>query len=127
MKIIICGSRTIKDKDRVFAILDEFHRAIPITHVIVGGAAGADSIGEQWARERHITFGVFRPKWQRADGSTDRAAGYKRNSLMLSKEPEMVIAFVDRPIKESKGTYDMINKANSAGVEHHVFRLRESF
>lgn len=51
-------------------------------------------------------------------------AGLRRNQEMLNvlrnsrneSEELMVIAFTDKPLKESRGTYDMVERAELAGV-----------
>lgn len=124
MKIIICGSRTINinHKTKVYAVLDRLHAEHEFTEVIVGRAKGADTIGEMWARERGIEVKPFPAQWKKPDGTTNRAAGYQRNSVMIAQEPELVIALIDKPLAESRGTNDTINKAKAKGIPTRVFR-----
>lgn len=48
-------------------------------------------------------------------------AGLRRNQLMLdSFKPDLVVAFVDKPLASSRGTNDMVERAVKAGIDVHV-------
>jgi hypothetical protein len=42
MRVLVCGGRNYTDFPTVYDVLDEIDRKRRITHVITGGAAGAD-------------------------------------------------------------------------------------
>lgn len=35
---------------------------------------------------------------------------------MIEQEPDLVLAFADKPLTQSKGTFDMVKRARKAGV-----------
>lgn len=104
MKTIIAGSRTYTDTNSfVFALkklykLDGFRG---ITEFVVGGANGADTIGENFAKLSNTPFKKFLPEWDKY--GCPRAA-YKRN-LAMAKYADRLIAFWDG---KSTGTEHMI-------------------
>ena len=58
MKLIIAGSRTFTDYQRLCQVLaPDRHR---ITQVITGGARGADQLGYRWAWKHTIRHQLFR-------------------------------------------------------------------
>ena len=103
MKVAVIGSRTFNDYDK----LNETLKKYEISLVVSGGAKGADSLGEQYAKENKIPTMIFLPDWKRHG----RAAGMIRNTDII-EAAEMVIAFWDGT---SKGTKDSILKADKLG------------
>lgn len=108
MKIAIIGSRTFVDeqrgKERINKILTDNN--ILVNEVISGGAKGADSIAEIFAKENNIPITIFKPDW-----SIGRHAGLLRNSQIID-ECDVVIALWDG---KSNGTKDSIKKAEKSG------------
>ena len=113
-RILVCGGRDYKDRDRVFAELDRINEACgdPIC-VIAGGATGADAFAEEWARSKigkreGISFHGFKANWK----ELGRAAGPIRNQKMIDRgKPNLVLAFPG-----GRGTADMIHRAEEAGI-----------
>ena len=103
MKVAVIGSRTFKDKERLFAVLSSNN----ITHIISGGAIGADTIAEQWAAANNIPVTIYKPDWEKFG----KSAGFIRNYDII-KDAEMIIAFWDG---ESKGTEHSLKYANKIG------------
>ena len=63
MKLIIAGSRTFTDYQRLCQVLaPDRHR---IAQVITGGARGADQLGYRWAWKHAIRHQLFRADWER--------------------------------------------------------------
>lgn len=119
MKVLIAGSRTVTQRPRVFRVLDRLHDEYQFTEVISGGARGADRLAAQWARERGLPLIEVHADWERHG----RSAGYRRNTEMLERGPQLVVAFVDRPWRESKGTAHTIRGAIDRQIPTRVFRL----
>jgi hypothetical protein len=123
MRVLVCGSRTFRENLIVFSVLNGLHLVesetdTGITTLIEGGAKGADALGAFWA---HSADGVehlcFPANWDQLG----KRAGPIRNQQMLDEgEPEMVLAFVDKPLAESRGTNDMVTRAKGAGVPTYV-------
>lgn len=108
MKVIVCGGRSFDDYERLERELDALHARHRFSIVIHGGARGADSFAEQWAKSRHVDIEKVPALW-RVHGN--RKAGPIRNAEMLKRAPELVIAFPG-----GNGTADMVRKACAAGV-----------
>ena len=106
MRAIVCGSRNYKDWELLYRVLD----GLGITHVIEGGARGADRLAREWALSRLIPLSTFDADW----GAHGKAAGGIRNQQMLDEgKPDLVVAF---PLAKSSGTWDMVRKAKAANV-----------
>lgn len=123
-RVLVCGGRDYDDIERVYGVLDAIHTRLPITHIISGGASGADSIGEAWSDERPVYLLRFPAAWTdletppvvkryRRDGTAyNAAAGGIRNQRMLDEgKPHLVVAFPG-----GSGTADMVRRALKAGV-----------
>lgn len=105
MRLAVIGSRTFKDRDRLYKILDG--NIDKIKMIISGGAAGADSLAHDWAKERGFPILIYYPKWYSMDGEFDRGAGFKRNYHII-RECDKVLCFWD---KLSKGTANSLDIA----------------
>lgn len=107
-RVLVCGGRDYSDVGQLFDVLDTAHAANPIVDVIHGNASGADSLAHEWAYRRRIRMRPFTADWKKHG----KAAGPIRNQRMLDEgRPDMVIAFPG-----GRGTADMIERANKAGV-----------
>jgi hypothetical protein len=108
MRILVCGSRHYSNRAHVYAVLDELHRATPITLLIHGAChlGGADILAEDWAKSRCVPYiGVpaDKTRWPRA--------GPERNAKMLGYKPHRLIAFPGHA-----GTASMIALARRDGI-----------
>lgn len=101
MKTIIAGSRTIKDKETVFDIID--NSFIKPTSVLCGMAYGVDWIGKLWAEQHNIEWFAYLPKWE----ELGKVAGHVRNQDMANDADAAIIIWDGK----SKGTMDMFNRA----------------
>jgi hypothetical protein len=113
VRVLICGSRDWSDYARIKADLLALQESRgPIALVITGGARGADLWGHTAARAFGIASTEFYADWDRHG----KAAGPIRNREMLDVgRPDLVLAYRTRP--DSRGTNDMIRKAQQAGIE----------
>ena len=115
MKLAVVGSRTFNDYELLKNELNEIHKVTPITLIISGGAKGADSLSERWARENNIETQIFKPMWEKFG----KQAGYLRNKdIVLGSE--QVIAFWDNI---SKGTLHSINIADHHEIPYKVVKF----
>ena len=118
MKLLVCGSRrmTSLDFDIVKAEIEKFRPSL----IIEGGAEGADHLAWQVAIELDIPYQEYKANWVKHM----KSAGAIRNQKMLDKgKPDHVLAF---PAPDSKGTWDMVNKAKKAGVPVTVVNINWS-
>ena len=128
LRIIIAGSRDFNDyellKREALNILKQNNRPKDTVKIISGTARGADTLGEQFAKEFGLEVKKFIPDWDRLG----KRAGYIRNAEMAKYATKddnngMLIAFWDG---KSKGTKHMIDLANRYGLEVHVVNYKES-
>lgn len=112
MRVIIAGSRTIRDASLVVrAIRDS---SFLVTRVLSGGARGVDAIGEEWARSRGIPVEYFLPDWTRG-----KRAGPERNRRMAAKAHALILVWDG----ESRGSASMLQEARAAGLKIHVLSV----
>ena len=121
MRVLVCGSRTFKTSFVSHMLSGEFNIARvrdsePFV-VIEGGAKGADECAALWAwsnRVHGVRHEQYKADWDRYG----KSAGYIRNQQMLDEgKPDLVVAFVDKPLVQSKGTFNMVHLARLAGVK----------
>jgi hypothetical protein len=131
LRVIIAGGRTFDDyatlrKESLRVIRET---AIKLTGnptiqkelvtIVSGCANGADTLGEQFAKEFGLKIQKFPANWDRYG----RRAGYMRNVDMAKFATEtseahgVLIAFWDG---QSKGTKHMIDTAKKMNIETHV-------
>ena len=78
-KVIIAGGRDFNDYERLkFYCNYILQNKMPNIEVISGGARGADSLGERWAKEYGYPLKIFKADWDKYG----RAAGHIRNKEM---------------------------------------------
>lgn len=132
MRVLVCGSRTIanpklKDRDTVRSELNYVANVLQQGYgtydcIIQGEAPGADLTAKAWAWRNGVPTADFPADWKRFG----KSAGPRRNALMLSEgKPDLVLAFIDKPLHESRGTRDMVAKAADAGVTVHIFDVTQ--
>ena len=80
--------------------------------IVHGAARGADQLAAQAARELGMRVEGHRADWD----THGKAAGAIRNQQMLDSGAQRVIAFVDKPLDQSRGTAEMVARARNAGV-----------
>lgn len=104
MKVLVCGGRDYSDYDELSQTLKDY----PISHIVMGGAKGADTLAGIYAQSMGITLSTYPANWD----LHPRTDGFIRNQMMIDEEsPDLVIAFPG-----GKGTEDMIKRAEKAGI-----------
>lgn len=111
-RVAVIGSRTFDDYEQLQSALNSLHKEKPITHIVSGGAKGADSLGEKWSKENDIPFVIFIPDWKKYG----RSAGIRRNKDIIDNS-DIVVAFWDG---ESRGTKNSIDRAKKADKPCHI-------
>lgn len=115
--VLICGSRTWTEADPINAILEAYRMSTADLTVLHGAAKGADSLAGFWGHRNADEVAEYPARWD----THGRSAGPMRNQEMLDKgQPDVVWAFIDKPLSESKGTADMVRRASKAGVPTYV-------
>lgn len=123
--VVITGSRSITERDKIFAKLDELLDPHEVYTLIEGEATGVDQICRDWADIHYVD--VKRMPIPQSYFETYKAgAGNRRNQDMLDKALQIAqqtklevlpIAMWDG---SSTGTLDMINRLKKAGLPVHV-------
>ncbi|MGE3537773.1 MAG: DUF4326 domain-containing protein [Candidatus Tectimicrobiota bacterium] len=112
MKLIIAGSRTFADYQRLCQVLaPDRHR---IAQVLTGGARGADQLGYRWAWKHVVRHQRFRAEWERFGTS----AGMRRNHQM-AQAGDVLVACWDG---QSPGTAHLIQCMEQLGKPVVVVR-----
>ncbi len=117
MKLAIIGSRSFEDYEFAVAQLHELIQKEKwvLTHIVSGGAKGADQIGERFALEHELELLLFKPDWKRFG----KRAGFMRNSDIIAHS-DAVVAFWDGA---SRGTKDSIDKAKALNKKVMVVHI----
>jgi hypothetical protein len=108
MKIGIIGSRTFNDYTLLVEVMNDYlnkGNELDCELVISGGARGADSMGEQWAKENNLPTLIFKPDWDKYG----KAAGFIRNKDIV-KNSDFVVAFWNGISKGTKSSIDLCVK-----------------
>jgi|WetSurMetagenome_2_1015567.scaffolds.fasta_scaffold77770_1 hypothetical protein len=114
MKVIIAGSRDIKDIFQVHNFINK--SPFKITEVISGGAAGVDKIGEMWARDHGVPIITFTPHYHSLNPIV---APLLRNVDMAKHADALIAVWKD----ESKGTKHMIDQMDKLKKPYIVLQI----
>lgn len=126
MRVLVTGSRHHTRESMRDALLEDLERIeapegkdLTIIH---GGAPGADEIAGEVADEWGANVYRFPAEWDYcASMGQRRMAGPLRNAEMLkTMKPDFVLAY---PLPDSKGTWDMVTKAQRAEVDIFVHNM----
>ena len=111
MRVIVAGSRGIKDYALVCRVIEDSN--LSITTLVSGGADGVDLLGERWAKERGVPIDRFNAQWD----LFGKKAGPYRNQKM-AEDADALVAIMVR--QGSRGTQDMIRRARTIGLRIHI-------
>lgn len=115
MKVIICGSRYLKDVALVARAVEAAPFRVDATRdeIVVGGAGGVDSAALDWAwGHRCATIRNMPADWDKHG----RKAGPIRNQEMV----DYADACIAIPCPKSKGTWDTVRRAEAKGIPVYV-------
>jgi len=104
-KLAIIGSRGFNDYTLLRSVLDPYKDVI--TLVVSGGAKGADSLAERWAKENGIQVKIFLPDWDKHG----KKAGLLRNDDII-KNSDGVVAFWDGSSRGTQHSIELAKKQN---------------
>lgn len=118
VRVIIAGGRDFTDYHKLKTYMNCLLQLLDKSQVeiISGGAKGADSLGERYAREFGYKLKRFPANWNKYG----KAAGPIRNkemALYAAEAKGVLVAFWDG---SSRGTYDMITRAEEYGLEVYI-------
>ena len=112
--IVVFGGRNFQEENVLFEALDTAlmqceERELRLL-IVEGGASGADALARAWAnyQDGAVDLATERADWR----SNGRAAGPRRNQLMIDKyQPDYFIS-----VPGGKGTADMARRCEAAGI-----------
>jgi hypothetical protein len=110
-RVLITGSRTWTDPDPITRVLNQLHSWQTDRLVIVHGACrnGVDAIADAWCRHNSVSAERHPADWQRHG----KAAGPRRNAVMVATKPALCLAFIR---DNSPGATGCANTAEKAGI-----------
>lgn len=119
ISLAIVGSRTFDNYDDVKAVIKVITDAndFNITEIVSGGARGADTFGEQYAKENEIKLTVFPAEWKKYG----KKAGFLRN-LKIIANCDVCVCFWDG---ESHGTEHDIQLCEEINKPCYVWYYKE--
>ena len=112
MKLLIVGSRSIKDFDLSPYIPDG------VDEIISGGAGGIDSIAEKYADDHKISKHIIRPQYKRFG----KAAPILRNKEMVLLADEVLVIWDGR----SKGSLSTVKYAKEMNKNVNVITYEKT-
>lgn len=119
MIVLVCGGRDYNDYTNVFRTLYKIYGEHGITLIVHGGATGADSLAEKFAKEYEIPSLRVPAQWKKFGVP----AGPIRNAQMLDFmgiHPDLVVAFPGGP-----GTANMVKLARNTGIGFDILVVPE--
>ena len=109
-KVIIAGSRSFQNQPLLKEYADyKLSYIKDAIEIVSGGAKGADSLGERYAKEKGYLLKIFLADWEQYG----KAAGYLRN-VQMAEYADALLAFWDG---KSRGTMHMIQIAYNYGLK----------
>jgi hypothetical protein len=112
MKLGVVGSRSFRDYECMELELNVLSKTFNIDTIVSGGAKGADSLSERWAKENGKKTEIYLADWVRFG----KGAGMIRNRDIVSNS-DIIIAFWDGV---SNGTKNSIDRAKKRGIPLYV-------
>lgn len=109
MKLLVAGSRSIKDFDLSPYISSE------VDVIISGGSSGIDALSEKYADSHRISKYIIRPKYE----LYGRAAPLKRNEEMVEMADAVLVIWDG----VSKGARHTVRYSNKSGKSVVVVRV----
>lgn len=114
-KVIIAGSRDFNNFSKLKSVCDFLLKNFEKVTIVSGGAKGADSLGEEYAKLKGFKLKVYKADWKKYG----KGAGIIRNKEM-AKNADMLIVFWDG---KSKGTANMISLAEEANLQVNIISV----
>jgi hypothetical protein len=116
LKVLIAGSRTIRDKEFIEkAILSfPYYQKDKGTYFLSGGAAGVDTIGIDFIKKSTTHYEVILPEWE----AYGKKAGMLRNKVLVSL-CDCAIIIWDGVSRGTKNTLSLLFKEKKPFVLYY--------
>lgn len=120
MKVAIVGSRSFTDYKVFSDFMEDLteNEHLAIEEIISGGAKGADSLAEIYAKDKGIPIEIIRPDWN----AFGKSAGFIRNRDIIMR-CDVCVAFWDG---YSHGTKHDIDLCKEFGKQCYVKNTEEN-
>lgn len=122
-RVLVTGSRLLKDRELVDSTLDKILAEHPVLVVVHGACeTGADLLADDWVAARQSEGLDVRPERYHAPWRLlGKAAGPARNQEMCDEGADECVAF---PVQgaENKGTKDCVMRAVKCGIPARLIR-----
>lgn len=115
LKVIVAGSRHFTDYTAVKSALDYYLSNQKEVEIVSGCAQGADSLGEQYARENGLPVKRFPADWE----TYGRAAGPIRNKQMAEYADALVLFWNG----SSPGSKNMLENAKKMNIKIREIKI----
>ena len=106
MRLAVVGGRDFDNAALMWFVLERYAASV----IISGGARGADSLAEEYAKINELNFICYPPLVTKYD--TFAEAALARNKDIVNAA-DAVVAF---PTKKSRGTWHTVNYAKKKGI-----------
>lgn len=117
MKLAVVGSREFYNYELLKAILDPYRDKIDM--IVSGGATGADTLGQRYAKENGMSILIHYPDYKKYG---KKKAPIMRN-LKIAEDAEKMLAF---PLKVSVGTWHAIKAMEDLGKPVEIIDVEEN-
>jgi len=112
MRVVIGGDRNWSDEKTI----DKYIKTLPPNSMVIhGDGRGVDKIAGRMALKHGHSVMAVPANWEKFG----KSAGPIRNQHMLTPRPDLVVVF-HNDLENSKGTKDMIMRANKMGVRVEI-------
>ena len=110
---LVVGSRTFNDYSLMCNVLDHLLQNHKDIVIVSGGAKGADTLAERYAKEHGYALTIFKADWNKYG----KRAGFLRNEEMhkhIAKYKDKgVVAFWDGSSKGTAHNFELVLKYNN--------------
>lgn len=113
-RIAIVGSREFHNYEQLKEIINKFIHEDD--EIVSGGALGADSMAQRYAKEFGYNMHIYYPKYARYG----KPATFIRNKIIV-EHSDLVLAFYQKGRFQQGGTANTAKWARELGVELHEF------
>ena len=103
---MISGSRTATTAKDIEKLHEHLARLQP-THILHGGAKGADEIAEKWAKQNGIPTTIIKPNYAR----DNQAAPHLRNDELIKQADGVLCYYATNDGSKTAGTASVAIKA----------------
>lgn len=108
-RVAVIGSRKFENYDQMKRVLHGI--LLPDDELVSGGAMGADSMAQRFAKEEGRVIHIYYPNWR-----LGRSAGFERNQRIVENS-DLVVAFYARHHYRAGGTGNTVSAALREDLE----------